>query len=630
MGRDPPGGRSTKTTQGVTAILWTSRRELTKLSETVASLGVFAELQGRLDDAVELRDTAKSLNRMSDASRTALVRAARQGKLLPAGQGVPKGVFKFRLKGPDGYDRYLKLSGSTAFRIQEICQHGSDFALQAEWRRLGLDLAALLAGPLTTEEVLALHRGFGAVTAADFSATLAALPDTPSAPVARRLAPKLREALTHLRKGRARIPLGRAHALLEAVTEYVQDVSPDVFVEAAGSLRRAESTVGDVLLIAVSPSPATIIDVLCDSPEIDVRFRSPDATTVLIRKEEVHVRTSRAESLAPALLHYTGSPAHVHALRERAAARGWHLSAQGLFEGRTGRVIEVESEAAIYARLDLPYIPPELRHGEDEIAVAERGGFPSLIDLTDIRGDLHTHTLWSDGRDTVGTMVRAAERLGYEYLAITDHSPSAQAARVLTIERLKRQMDEIRALRASHPNILILQGVEVDILPDGSLDLPDELLAELDVVLASLHDRAGHDELRLLDRYKAAMDSPYVHIITHPTNRTVGRHAGYALDFRELFRHAVRTQTILEVDGAPSHLDMDGHLAGAAVSSGVLVSIDSDCHNASYLARQMRFGVATARRGQVRREQVINTKPAHELRALLSRKRAAVGQASAC
>lgn len=561
---------------------------------------------------------------MSDASRTAVLRAARQGKLLPPGQGVPKGVFKFRLKGPDGYDRYLKLSGPTAFRLQEICQHGSDLILQTESLRLGLDLAAIIgASSLTPEEVLALHRGFGAVTAADFAATLAVPPQSPAVPIVRRLAPKLREALRNLRAGRPRIPLGRAHALLDAVTEHLQDISPDIVVEPAGSLRRYDATVGDVLLIAVSDTPAKVIDVLCDSPEVDVRYRSPDAATVLIRKEEVHVRTSRPDVLCPTLLYYTGSPLHLHALHQRAAARGLHLSPQGLLDTRSNETITIDTEAELYARLDLPLIPPELRHGEGEFDIAERQGFDDLVDLGDIKGDLHTHTLWSDGRDTVGTMVRTAERLGYEYIAITDHSPSAQAARVLTLDRLQRQMDEIVALRASHSRITILQGVEVDILPDGSLDLPDALLAQLDIVLASLHDRAGHDEDRLLDRYKAAMSNPFVHIVTHPTNRTVGRHAGYSLDYKELFRHAVRTNTIMEVDGAPSHLDMDGHMAAAAVAAGVVVSIDSDCHNAAHLSRQMRFGVGTARRGGVRRHQVINTRPVRELVALLGRKRTA-------
>lgn len=563
---------------------------------------------------------------MSDASRTALVRAARQGKLLPVGQGIPKGVFKFRLKGPDGYDRYLKLSGTTAFRLQEICQHGSEVVLQGEFARLGLDLAAILtAGPLSTEDVLALHRGFGAVVATDFAAALVGAANSPSGPILRRLAPKLREVLLKLRASRPRIPLGRAYGLLEAVTEHLQDMAPDVLVEPAGSLRRYDATVGDVLLIAVSETPATVIDVVCESPEVDVRFRSPDAATLLIRKEEVHVKTVLPDAVATTLLFYTGSPLHVQALVQRAAARGMHLSPQGLLDTHTGTAHPVRSEADIYARLDLPFIPPELRHGENEFDLAERVGLDDLLELEDIRGDLHTHTLWSDGRDTVGTMVRAAERLGYEYIAITDHSPSAQAARVLTADRLRRQMDEVAALRLSHPNIAILQGVEVDILPDGSLDLPDDLLAELDIVLASLHDRAGHDEERLLERYTAAMSHPLVNIVTHPTNRTVGRHAGYALDFRELFRRAIDTQTILEIDGAPSHLDMDGHMAAAAVAAGVLVSVDSDCHNASHLARQMRFGVSTARRGGVRRHQVLNTRPLAEMRTLLGRKRAAAG-----
>jgi DNA polymerase (family X) len=231
------------------------------------------------------------------------------------------------------------------------------------------------------------------------------------------------------------------------------------------------------------------------------------------------------------------------------------------------------------------------------------------------------HSLWSDGRDTVESMVSSAQALGYEYVAITDHSQSAAASRVLTVERLERQMDEVAHLREKYRDIVILQGAEVDILPNGRLDFPDAILGRLDIVLASLHDDAGQSGKRLTERYLGAMRHPLVHVITHPTNRLVGRRNGYDLELERLFDCAVETGTAMEIDGAPGHLDMDGDLARRAVDAGVLVTIDSDCHFADRLGRQMLFGVGTARRGGVAAAQVLNTRPYEELRAFLKRKR---------
>jgi DNA polymerase (family 10) len=231
------------------------------------------------------------------------------------------------------------------------------------------------------------------------------------------------------------------------------------------------------------------------------------------------------------------------------------------------------------------------------------------------------HSDWSDGRDSMDAMIGAAEGLGYEYVAITDHSVSSGIARGLDVDRLSRQRETIENLKVRHPGITILHGSEVDILPDGSLDFPDRVLESLDIVLASLHDPAGHDGARLTDRYIAAMRHPLVHIITHPTNRMVPGRAGYPLDETRLFDAAVATGTLVEIDGAPGHLDMDGGMSRRAMAAGVEVSIDGDCHRAELLGRQMRFGVATARRGWVPAERVVNTRPLDQLRARLSRKR---------
>ncbi|HUK34858.1 MAG TPA: PHP domain-containing protein, partial [Vicinamibacterales bacterium] len=267
------------------------------------------------------------------------------------------------------------------------------------------------------------------------------------------------------------------------------------------------------------------------------------------------------------------------------------------------------------------FVPAEIRDGSEEIEAARDGRLPALVSRSDIRGDLHMHTSWSDGRDTVGTMVAACHALGYEYIAITDHSPRSAASRTLTLDAVERQADEIAEMREKFPRLTIFHGCEVDILPDGKLDFPDRILEHFDIVLASLHDAAGQAPDRLEERYVAAMNHPLVTLITHPTNRMVPHRRGYKLDYDRLFRIALDTGTCMEIDGAPGHLDMDGPLARRAVAAGVTVTIDSDCHRAEMLARQMALGITTARRGWVEAKHVLNTRPVDDVRALIRRKR---------
>jgi DNA polymerase (family 10) len=233
---------------------------------------------------------------------------------------------------------------------------------------------------------------------------------------------------------------------------------------------------------------------------------------------------------------------------------------------------------------------------------------------------MHTH--WSDGRDSVDAMVSQALALGYEYMAITDHSPSSAASRNLSLDDVERQADAIVSARERYPHIAILHGVEVDILPDGSLDFPEWLLQRFDIVLASLHNRAGHSPAELMRRYEAAMTHPLVSIITHPTNRSGPERPGYDLDIDRLFELATETGTVLEIDGAPSHLDLDATLARRAVSAGVTLSIDSDAHRTELLDRHMKLGVLTARRGWVSPADVLNVRSHAELTEFLARKRA--------
>jgi DNA polymerase (family 10) len=346
--------------------------------------------------------------------------------------------------------------------------------------------------------------------------------------------------------------------------------------------------------------------------------------TIVTPRGEVTLHVADPSQAGPALIWLTGAVAHVHVLADLAAQRGLRFAAGALVDSDDTSV-PCETEEDFYALLDLPFIPPELRHGEDEIDAAREGRLPHLVADVHIRGDLHMHSTWSDGRDTIETMVRTCAELGYEYMAITDHSERAWSSRSLSVVDVVDQRAEVEHLRRRYANIRILHGVEVDIMQDGTLDFADDVLAGFDIVLASLHDHGGHSTAQLTERYLAAMRNPYVNVLTHPLNRTPGISNGYTLDLERIFAAAVETGTAMEIDGAPGHLDMDGEIARRAVAAGVTVVVDSDCHYAEMLRRQMRFGVGTARRGWVEPRHVLNTRSAEEVLAFVARKRTARG-----
>lgn len=390
-----------------------------------------------------------------------------------------------------------------------------------------------------------------------------------------------------------------------------------------GSLRRLAPAVGDVSLLAVAPATA--------HHEVLTGFAGLTAAVILARsathliigndRGTVSVHVAVPEEAGSALVWHTGSRMHTGALQMRAQRLGLTFDRARLLD-RRGQPLASDTEADFYRHLELPEIPPELREDGAEIIVAERGELPPLVSTSDIRGDLHMHSTWSDGRDTIEQMAFASQQLGYEYIAITDHSERSLASRQLAASDIRRQGADIQRARARVKRMQILHGVEVDIMHDGSLDFDDETLAGFDIVLASLHDHAGHDASKLTERYLRAIRHPLVNVITHPANRTPGRSSGYPLDFDALFAAAAETGTAMEVDGAPGHLDLDGALARRAVAAGVTLVIDSDCHRSDGLGRQMRFGVGTARRGWIGPEQVLNTRSLDEVRAFVARKRA--------
>jgi DNA polymerase (family 10) len=391
-----------------------------------------------------------------------------------------------------------------------------------------------------------------------------------------------------------------------------------------GSLRRMSPDVGDVSLVAP-------VDDTCRFRLLRNFTRLPSALGVLAESENgARIRTDRGEvtlhvvpreHVGAALVWLTGSIGHVHRLASVAADRGFEFRGARLLDAAR-REVPCHSEDAFYARLDLPVIPPELRHGEDEVEAAQAGRLPSLLTTLHVRGDLHMHSTWSDGRDTIEQMARVGAGLGYEYIAITDHSERAMSSRKLALNDIADQRAEIDTVRRFFPGMRILHGVEVDIMRDGTLDFDDDVLEGFDIVLASLHDHGGQTGRELTERYLSAIASPCVDIITHPMGRAPAVSSGYDVDFDRIFAAAARTGTAMEIDGAPGHLDMDGALARRAAAAGVTIVVDSDCHRSEWLGRQMRFGVATARRGWIEPRHVLNTRRIEDILAFVARKRA--------
>jgi DNA polymerase (family 10) len=388
-------------------------------------------------------------------------------------------------------------------------------------------------------------------------------------------------------------------------------------VTPAGSLRRCKETIGDLdLLVTMRPAqdkPKNIEAVaqhILTFPGIEQTLAHGEnkVSFLLGNNLQVDVRLLEKKSFGAALLYFTGSKDHNVALRGRANDEGWTLNEYALTEIKGGKIIASKTEADIYAKLKLEYVPPELRENTGEIEAAEAGKLPHLIELGDMRGDVHMHTVASDGRNTIEEMATAAKELGYEYVALTDHSKAVTVANGLDEKRALEQIGKIRAAQKRVTGIRLLAGMEVDILKDGRLDLDDEVLAQLDIVIGSVHSYMNMEKAAMTDRILAAIENPYTQIIAHPTGRLVLRRDPFDYDMQRIFDAAKRNGVVMECNSHPDRLDLkDVHLR-AARDSGVKIVIDTDSHAIAHLGL-MKYGVGTARRGWLEKKDVINTLP---------------------
>ncbi len=426
----------------------------------------------------------------------------------------------------------------------------------------------------------------------------------------------------HLREYARRTNLGVAWEMAQVMMAQLRACAPVDRMEAAGSLRRMKETIGDIDILITSDRPEEVMNCFVGLEQVvEVIAHGPTKSSVLTEAGvQADLRVVAPESWGAALQYFTGSKQHNVKLRDIAVRAGFKLNEYGVFRvrGEAEKRVGGEREEEMYAALGLPVMPPELREDLGEIEAAKEGKLPALIELSDIRGDLQMHSTWSDGHDTIAGMARAAKARGYRYIAITDHSVSETVANGLSVERLRERRGEIEKARKAVSGIAILNAAEVDIKRDGSLDYPDEVLAELDFVLASVHSGFKMEREAMTRRIVKALENPHVDAFGHPTGRLIGKREPYEVDMEEVLQAAARLGVAVEINAYPDRLDLKDVHARRAKELGVKLLINTDAHSADQL-EMMHFGVATARRGWIEANEVLNTLPLSGLKRRLRR-----------
>ena len=409
-----------------------------------------------------------------------------------------------------------------------------------------------------------------------------------------------------------------AEQIVEPLADYLREGGRIENVIVAGSYRRRKETVGDLDILAASEKGAKAIERFVEYEDVEeVISEGETRSTVVLRSGmQVDLRVVPRDSYGAALLYFTGSKSHNIALRNMALEQDLKINEYGVFKGEDQ--IAGETEEEIYGIFDLPYIPPELRENRGELEAALEGQLPRMITLEDLRGDLQSHTKASDGKASLKEMAQAAQDRGYEYFAITDHSKYVAVTQGLDAEGLAQQVEEIDRLNGQLDGIVLLKGVEVDILDDGSLDLPDDILKELDLTICSIHSKFDLSREKQTERIIRAMDNPYFNILAHPTGRLIGERAPYDVDMERVMEAAQERGCFLEVNAQPDRLDIHDVYCKMAKEMGLKIAISTDAHSVNELD-YLRFGIGQARRGWLEAEDVLNTRSWKELKKLLKR-----------
>ncbi len=420
-----------------------------------------------------------------------------------------------------------------------------------------------------------------------------------------------------LRRGKDRQPIGLILPHAQEMLDLLRVVPGVKEISLAGSLRRMKETIGDIDILITSSKPDRVMDAFTAFSKVkQVIARGPTKSSVVLDVGvQADVRVVEPEAFGAALQYFTGSKEHNVKVREKAVKRGLKVNEYGVFVVKGERRVAGAKEPDVYKAIGLQWIPPEIREDQGEVELAEQDKLPALIEAGDIKGDLHLHTRWSDGADSLEEMAKAAKAYGHEYIAITDHSQSLKFAGGVPIEELREHVKAIKKV-AEKVGIAILTGTECDILPDGRLDYPDDVLQDLDVVVASIHSRFRMTQEELTARLVQAIENPHVDIIGHLTGRLLGKRDAYELDLERVIEAARRTETALEINASPERLDLRDVHARMAKDHGVKLVVNTDAHS-RYQLRYMEFGIGVARRAWLEAKDVLNTMPLKQLLAHL-------------
>lgn len=497
---------------------------------------------------------------------------------------------------------------ATADKIVEFLKTGTMKAYEELAASLPPGLATLMTVPeIGPKTALLLHERLGITTIDELEAAAKAGRIRTVPRMGAKTEENILKGIAMLRRTAGRRPLGVVLSVANELIARLRAVGGVKEISVAGSLRRMKETVGDIDILATSRKPDAVMDAFVHAPQVaQILAHGPTRSSVVLDVGvQADLRVVEPAAYGAALQYFTGSKEHNVALRERAVRRGLKLNEYGVWRLEDGARVAGRTEEEVYRAVGVPWMPAELREDQGEIDAALTGRVPRLIEPDDIRGDLHMHTTWSDGAETAEAMASAARALGYAYICITDHSESLKLAGGVPAAELRRHIPIIRRL-AERAGIMVLIGTECDILANGSLDYPDALLADLDVVIAAVHSRFRMGRKEMTDRIVRAMESDHVDILGHPTGRLLGQRDPYDVDIEAIVAAAVRTGTALEIDALPDRLDLKDTHVRLAKERGARLAIGTDAHSRDQL-RHMPLGVSVARRGWVEAGDVINT-----------------------